>query len=322
MEKQNNPLVTIICLCYNHEQFVQNCLDSLIVQTYSNLELIIIDNFSTDNSVSIINKNYLSLLSKFHNYKFIKNSYNFGITKALNSAAKIATGEFISYISTDDVYVPDKIKVQINAFKNLNDNYAVVCGDCDIIDQHNNKVFLTKDGQISQNDYNGFATGTKIILRNRQVNNIMEAYGEYNTLLSSNYIQAASVLIRKKVLDEVGLFDEHFFYEDWPLWLNIAKKYNFYYINKVFFHYRKHSTVTSLNYRDKLKIEKTKILLREKNFCLKNNYKTVWVDIYTDSLISFILKRKYLIFIIFTIKALSFSILYFLLKKAFVKFKK
>ncbi len=313
------PLVTIVCLCYNHKSFVQECIESIINQTYSNIELLIIDNNSSDNSEEIIKKNKNVCISRFVNYQFIKNSKNLGITKALNNALKFSKGEYISYISADDVFVPDKIMIQLKTFKEISGKYAVICGDCDFIDKDSNKIFLSDVGGFSNKT--GYETGTDYILRKKNASYILSNYGTYQTLLKSNYINAASVLIKKETLDEVGLFDESFFYEDWPLWLQISKNYKFYYINKILFHYRRHPSVMTNNSGDKFKLENTRILLREKKYCLKNNYKALWLENYTGGIYSFILDKDYFNFLKFIIKARSLSLFYFVLKKIFTKIK-
>ncbi len=316
----SNPLVTIICLCYNHEKYVQKCIESIINQTYSNIEFIIIDNNSIDNSEKIIEKNRNVCSTRFINYNFIKNRVNLGITKALNNALRISKGEYISYISADDTYVLDKTITQLNAFKKINSKYAVICGDCDFIDTNNNKIFLSDDSQIFYEKQNRHETGTNFILRNQNSVNILSNYGTYQTLLRSNYINAATVLIRKEALEKAGLFDESFFYEDWPLWLQISKNYKFYYISKIVLHYRKHST-TMTDSGNKFKLENTKIILREKKYCLNNNYKAFWLEYYTGRIYSFILDKDYLDFLKFIIRARSFSLLYYIFKKIITNIK-
>ena len=96
---ENNPLVTIICTSYNHAKFIEQSLNSVINQRYKNIELIIADNASEDNSVEVI-ENWL----KNHNgIKFIKNESNLGITRSFNKAVKYANGTFLMDLSGADV---------------------------------------------------------------------------------------------------------------------------------------------------------------------------------------------------------------------------
>jgi glycosyltransferase involved in cell wall biosynthesis len=89
---QDNPLVTIICLCYNQEDYVLESLSSVLNQDYPSLELIIVDDCSTDNSKSVIEK----WLIDFPQIQFITNSINLGSTKSFNKALKKANGKYIS----------------------------------------------------------------------------------------------------------------------------------------------------------------------------------------------------------------------------------
>ena len=312
---QDKYLVTVICICYNHEQYVQDCIESIIKQTYQNIEFIIVDNNSQDNSVIIIEKFSNELSKRFINYKFMKNESNIGITKALNKAIRLSQGDFISFISADDVFVYDKTETQIIAFKSLDENYGVICGNIDFINSNNQKIYLDSNGEIISKKNCYYEFGNEYLLRNRNSKEIMSHYGEYKTLFINNYIQAATVLIRRKVLEEVGLFDESFFYEDWPLWLNISKNYKFYYIDKVFFNYRKHPTVMTNTFHDKFNVENTRIILREKKYCFQHNYKNLWKKKYSDRLFSFIFNKDIRIFLIFLFKAKSFNLILYLIKK-------
>ena len=92
-------LVSIICTCYNHSSFVIEALESVFNQSYKNIEIIIIDDASSDNSVYLI-ENWL--LDK-PNILFLKNEENKGITTSFNKASKYAKGEFLIDFATDDI---------------------------------------------------------------------------------------------------------------------------------------------------------------------------------------------------------------------------
>ena len=88
---ENNPQVSVICLCYNHAQFVVETLQSVVNQTHKNIQILIVDDFSNDNSVKIIE----NWLLNFPEIKFIKNKKNIGNTKTFNSILHFATGDFL-----------------------------------------------------------------------------------------------------------------------------------------------------------------------------------------------------------------------------------
>ena len=106
---QKNPLVTVICLSYNHEKFVVEALNSVLQQNYSPVELIVVDDCSTDKSASIID----SWCLQQNNITFIKNEQNSGNTKSFNTALKIASGDYIIDLAADDVLTYEGIELQV-----------------------------------------------------------------------------------------------------------------------------------------------------------------------------------------------------------------
>ena len=106
--KNNFPLVSVIVVCYNHEKFINECIDSIMHQSYTNIEVLVFDNGSTDNSPSILKE----LQTK---YKFkLTCQENIGATRALNIGVRMAKGKYISPISTDDFWPLDKIEIGVN----------------------------------------------------------------------------------------------------------------------------------------------------------------------------------------------------------------
>ena len=143
---QNSPLVTVICLCYNHEAFVVETLNSVIHQSYAPVELIVVDDFSTDNSREVIRKwliNHPEIL-------FIANEKNLGNTKSFNKALKFAKGEYIIDLAADDVLMPDCITLQRNTFeKSPYKNLGIVYGNAELITEkgHFDSYYYPVDDQ-------------------------------------------------------------------------------------------------------------------------------------------------------------------------------
>ena len=111
----SNPLVTIIIPCYNHEKYIKKCIDSVLNQTYKNIELIVVDNGSLDHSGKII-KEYV----ESHRIKLIslENNIPHGVVNgALSIALKEASGEYVSLLYSDDWYLPRKIEEQVRLFQ-------------------------------------------------------------------------------------------------------------------------------------------------------------------------------------------------------------
>ena len=107
-------LVTVVCLCYNHENFIKEALDSILDQTYKRVEVILIDDYSTDNSLNILTE-----YSYKYNWELIVNVKNKGNCKSFNKGLARARGEFIIDFATDDILLPTRIEEQVNIFQKL-----------------------------------------------------------------------------------------------------------------------------------------------------------------------------------------------------------
>lgn len=108
-----NDLVSVIMPSYGSEKFISKSIDSVLLQTYDNWELIIIDDCSPDESNKII-KEYLSKDSRI---KFVKLEKNSGVAVARNKGIEIAKGRFIAFLDSDDLWLPEKLEKQINFMK-------------------------------------------------------------------------------------------------------------------------------------------------------------------------------------------------------------
>ena len=111
----NAPLVSVVCVCYNHERFVREAIESVRIQNYSNIQLIVVDDHSTDNSVDIIQKALLD----FPSAQFIAQESNQGNCRAFNRGFEKALGEFIIDLSADDVLYPERITKGVLLFQTL-----------------------------------------------------------------------------------------------------------------------------------------------------------------------------------------------------------
>ena len=126
----SQPLVTIGAINYNNGLYVIETLESIKAQSYQNVELIIVDDCSTDNSVVLITE-WLKNFDK--PYKFIKHEKNKGVCNTCNDLLTNASGKYISTIGTDDIMMPDKIKVQVEILENSADEVCAVYSDAFLI---------------------------------------------------------------------------------------------------------------------------------------------------------------------------------------------
>ena len=240
----NHPLVSIIACCYNHEEFVEETLDGIISQTYENIELIIIDDFSTDNSVKKVN-NWI----KKHKYEclFIQNTENLGVVKTLNKALKKCNGKYLSLIACDDIYLPKKTENQIQIFEKLDDDYAAIYSDAYIINDDGIYQYGT---QISRKQINKPPSG-----------NIYE-----DLIRKDNFIPALSVIYKTEIIKELGYYDESLIYEDYDMLLRLSKKFKIYFSKEIDVCYRLHQTNMNYNLDKPIFLDsKIKMLFKQLN---------------------------------------------------------
>ena len=127
---QENHLVTVICTCFNHQDFVIESIKSVLNQTHKNIQLIVVDDFSQDNSVLVIEE-FLKLNTEI---LFIKNKQNIGVTKSFNNAMTFAKGIYFVDLACDDVLLPNCIENQLSVFYNSKfQNLAIVYGNAAFI---------------------------------------------------------------------------------------------------------------------------------------------------------------------------------------------
>jgi glycosyltransferase involved in cell wall biosynthesis len=211
---QNLPLVSIICLCYNHENFVVESLNSVLSQSYGNIELIIIDDFSNDSSSKTI-KNWLE---NHPDIKFIANESNLGNTKTFNKALQFTKGDYIIDLAADDILLPNCVETQVNTFLNSKQiKLAIVYGNAEVISENKNHIGY----------YYKVNTARKALIK--------PASGDiYLSMLNqSSMICSVSSMMKRNVLLELNGYDENLAYEDLDLWIRISRNYNFEFIDAV-----------------------------------------------------------------------------------------
>ncbi len=233
------PLATVIVLCYNQEQFVITCLESILAQTYSNIQMIIIDDHSRDNSVEVIHhwitKNEIQCT-------FIIHTENQGICKTINHALTYATGKYITIIASDDLWLPEFIEKYVQIHENWGVELGFVYGQTYVMDE--NGTDLNKVMRYLEKPYEGYV---------------------YEKLLERNFIAANSVVMKKECLDKVGPYDENLSYEDYDMWLRLTREYPVAFCPQILSKYRLVNTsMTKTKHKEK-RISRALIYLKQQN---------------------------------------------------------
>ena len=176
---------------YNEEKYLEEAIESILTQTFTDFELIIVNDGSTDSSLETI-KRYND-----RRIKLINNSKNLGIAKSLNIALKEAKGKYIARQDADDVSLPNRLEEQL---KYLEANLEV--------------------GVVGTNVYNIREDGTVV------GSSSLDLEPTFEKLLKGNRIVHGSVMVRKHVLEEHNYYNEDFLCsQDYELWLRISKEY-------------------------------------------------------------------------------------------------
>ena len=142
LNKTNENLISVIIPVYNGEKYLSECLESVLNQTYQNLEIIIVNDGSTDNTENIINK-YKENDSRIKNYKFENQR---GVAAARNFGIKSAKGKYISFIDSDDYYNTDCIET---LHSQMNDDCDIICCGYNVISDDKKEKYELKNEEYS-----------------------------------------------------------------------------------------------------------------------------------------------------------------------------
>jgi glycosyltransferase involved in cell wall biosynthesis len=181
---KNEPLVSVALCTYNGAAYLAEKLDTLVNQSYKNLEIIVVDDCSTDDTYSIL-KDYAS---RYPQFKIYQNETNLGFVKNFERAATLCTGELIALCDQDDSWHPQKIEKQVNALK---DN-----------------IFIYHDSEFIKED------GTPM---NKKVSDMMNLYrgGQPEVFLFFNCVSGHSILMKRELLAEALPLKETYFHDWW-----------------------------------------------------------------------------------------------------------
>jgi len=232
-------LVSVIIPAYNHEKYVQEAIQSIIEQTYQNIELIIIDDGSKDSTWQKINEKKEICEKRFLNVTF-ETQENQGTYTTLNRLLEKARGEYIYLIASDDIATPKAIELEWE-FLSKNPDFALVVGENLVIDQNGTQCYWNeKRENVYSKDELVYSSFTDWLAKTtNQIDFYSNDFGSYESLLVCNYIPNG-YLIRNNIFEKTGYFTKEAPLEDYWLMLQISKYAKMKYINEPTFYYRWH----------------------------------------------------------------------------------
>jgi len=210
------PVVSVVMPSYNHERFISEAIESVLAQDFDDLELIVVDDASTDASRDIIRR-YEADDSRI---KVVFHESNLGIARTQNDGNDLATGQFLGYIDSDDVWMKDKVSQQLAVLESNDD--LVVWTEGKVIDEGGKPVgtsFSELVGSVSEK-------------KNGDI---------FQELLERSCIMGSTVLYKRANQGDIR-WDKRLKYAgDWNFHLDLAAKYEFYYIAEPLAKYRVHA---------------------------------------------------------------------------------
>ncbi len=206
------PTVSVIIHTYNNEKFIAETIESVLNQTYKDYEIIIVDDGSVDGT-----RDALSPYKQKIRYHYKENG---GIASAKNTGISLSEAEFVAFLDHDDLWVSDKLQLQMECFK---ENPQVGLVYAQYTSFRDGKELRTKP----EKGYSGWI---------------------FKELLAKSFIQTSTVMVKKECLNIVGSYDESFSLGDeYDMFLRISKKFQCGFVDKGLTRYRVHDTNASNN---------------------------------------------------------------------------
>jgi glycosyltransferase involved in cell wall biosynthesis len=228
------PKVSVIMNCYNSETYLHEAIESVYNQSFVDWEIIFFDNDSSDSSASIA-------LSYDNKIKYFKNNKTVLLGEARNLAIGKAKGEYVAFLDCDDVWLPEKLKLQLEQLEKPSEREIGFC--------YSNAMRIDSSGK----DILSYSHEKKLYSGN-----------VYQELIYSSFIACSACMVKKEVFEKIGWFNPKFHHvEEWDLWLRIAKKYDLAFVDKELANIRVHVKNISRNIEEQYieKIQLAKMII-------------------------------------------------------------
>jgi glycosyltransferase involved in cell wall biosynthesis len=232
------PAVSVVMPCYNAGKFVRQSVESILRQTLDDFELLVVDDASRDNSVEVLK----DLADRDARIKLLAHGKNLGVSRSRNDGLREAQGDYIAFCDADDVWKPEKLKMQIGFLLN-NPAYNIAYCDAQIIDETG-----TPTGRLFSDQYPP---------PKKPSGDLFEA------LCVKNFINMQTVCMRRMAAGQDLFFDEGIkWVEDWWYWIRLSRRHRFLYEGRALAEYRIHPQSTGLTQQRGIRINRWKVCKR------------------------------------------------------------
>ena len=222
-----SPTLTFRSTCYNHERFLEASLDSVAAQGFEDMQWIIVDDASEDESPRLItrwvDRHLGQLRRRGVRIEWIKHDRNRGFTRTLNEILALAKGTYLCGLSCDDRILPGRIEKALRQFATMASDYVAVYSDAYLIDDAGNRL-------------------PELFIEHHRSFTLVPEGDIFTPLLEGNYLPAFGVMVTTQALRYVGGYDESLSYEDYDAWLRLARRGKFAFLSEPLGEYRFHSS--------------------------------------------------------------------------------
>lgn len=200
--------VSVICLCHNQALFVEEAMQSVLAQSWPEVELIVVDDASSDNSVEVIR----NVIGDRRDIQFIALEKNVGNCAAFNTGYRYATGEYCIDLAADDILLPARVEKGVRDLEEAGDLFGITFSDCELI---------AANGQVLGKHSDRFPHAA------------VPSGDVYREVISRYFICSPTVMFRRQVMDDLDGYDASLSYEDFDFWVRSSRDYYYSYVPEV-----------------------------------------------------------------------------------------
>ena len=222
------PLVSVVVPVYNAEQFIVTCVESLLDQSFQNLEILVVDDGSTDRGIE-----YLGSLADEERLRIYSQANSGGPARPRNVGISKAEGEYVFFFDADDIAEKTKVEKTVHAFDSAGAEFGMAATDFRLVDESGKELdpsYLRRFDRVSE------------LMRAAGTDQLVQLASDeaYDLLLRGNFVGTSSVAVRKSALAACGGFDEALSNgDDYDLWLRLVQRFGLLLYGKPMHSYRK-----------------------------------------------------------------------------------